>query len=41
METYKNMERKFIDIILLRMEDKSKSLNTHNDKGPLTKLRDA
>ena len=41
METYKNMERKLIDITLPRMEDKSKSLKTHNDKGPLTKLRDS
>jgi len=39
METYKKMERKLIDITLQRMEDKPKSLNTHSDKGPLTKLR--
>ena len=41
METYKKMERKLIDITLPRMEDKPKSLNTHSDKGPLTKLRDS
>ena len=41
METYKKMEQKLIDITLPRMEDKPKSLNTHSDKGPLTKLRDS
>jgi len=41
METYKKMERKLIDITLLRMEDKPKSLNTNSDKGPLTKLKDS
>jgi len=41
METYKNMVRKLIDITLRRMEDKPKTLNTHTDKAPLTKLRDS
>ena len=41
MEIYKKMERKLIDITLPRMEDKPKSLNTHSDKKPLTKLRDS
>jgi len=41
METYKTMERKLIDITFPRMEDKPKSLNTHSNKGPLTKLRDS
>jgi len=40
METYEKMERKLIDITLLRMEDKTKSLNTQRDKGPLIKFRD-
>jgi len=41
METYKKMDRKLIDITLPRMEDKPKSLNTHRDKGPLTKLKNS
>jgi len=41
METYKKMERKLIDITLLRMEDKPKSLNTQRDKGTLIKLGDS
>jgi len=41
MATYKKMERKLIDITLLRMEDKPKSLNTHSDKGSLTKVKDS
>ena len=41
METQKKMERKLIDITLLRMEDKPKSLNTQRDKGPLIKLMDS
>jgi len=41
MATYKKMERKLIDITLPRMEDKPKRLNTHSDKGALTKPRDA
>jgi len=32
------MEWKLIDITLLRMEDKPKSLNTQRDKGSLIKL---
>ena len=35
------MDRKLIDITLPRMEDKPKSLNTHRDKGPLTKLKNS
>jgi len=41
METYKKMQRKFISIILPRIEDKPKSLNTQRDKGSLIKLRDS
>jgi len=41
MATCKKMVQKLIDITLPRMEDKPKSLNTHSDKGPLTKLRDS
>jgi len=33
------MERKLIDIILPRMEDKPKSLNTQRDKRRLIKIR--
>jgi len=32
------MERKLIDITLLRMEDKPKSWDTQRDKGPLIKV---
>ena len=35
------MERKLIDITLLRMEDKPKSWNTQRDKGPMIKLMDS
>jgi len=41
METYKKMERKFMDITLPRVEDKPKSLNTQREKGPLIKLKDS
>jgi len=41
METYKKIERKLIDITLPRIEDKTKSLNSKMDKGPLIKLRDS
>jgi len=33
------MEWKLIDVILPRMEDKPKSLNTQREEGPLIKLR--
>jgi len=35
------MERKLIDITLLRMEDKPKSLDTQRDKETLIKLGDS
>ena len=41
METYEKMEQKLVDITPPRMEDKTKSLNTQRDKGPLIKLRDS
>jgi len=41
METYKKMERKLINITLLRMKDKLKSLNTQSDKGTLIKPKDS
>jgi len=41
MEINKKMERKFIDVILPRMEDNPKSLNTQRDEGPLIKLKDS
>jgi len=43
MEIDKKIERKLIDVILPRMEDKPKSLNTQREKGPepLIKLRDS